>query len=121
MFVPKLTGNAFFESANVGAQEYAANHGYTVKYDGSPEAFVAKQVTVIDNAINSGADAICVSSVDATGLDDIMRDAKKAGLQVVTWDSDVSGDARTVMVSQGTPEILGKIQSNIHGTIHRLT
>ena len=109
VFVPKLTGNAFFEAANEGAQAYAAKHGFSVKYDGNPEASVANQVTIVDNAINSGADAICVSSVDATGLDDIMKEAMKAGLKVVTWDSDVSGDARSVMVSQGTPDILGKM------------
>ncbi len=109
VFVPKLTGNAFFESANDGAQTYAEKVGFTVKYDGSPEASVANQVTVINNAIQQGADAVCVSSVDATGLDDVMKQAKAAGLQVVTWDSDVSGDARTVMVSQGTPDILGKM------------
>lgn len=109
VFVPKLTGNAFFESANDGAQEFAKQVGFTVKYDGSPEASVANQVTVINNAIQQGADAVCVSSVDATGLDEVMKQAKAAGLQVVTWDSDVSGDARTVMVSQGTPEILGKM------------
>ncbi len=109
VFVPKLTGNAFFESANVGAQEFAAKNGFTVKYDGSPEAAVANQVTVINNAIQQGADAVCVSSVDATGLDAVMKEAKDAGLAVVTWDSDVSGDARSLMVSQGTPDILGKM------------
>jgi len=113
VFVPKLTGNAFFESANIGAQEYAKNHGFTVKYDGNPEASVANQVTVIDNAISTGADAVCVSSVDATGLDAVMKEAKKAGLKVVTWDSDVSGDSRTVMVSQGTPDILGKMLADM--------
>lgn len=107
VFVPKLTGNAFFESANDGAQKYAAEQGFTVTYDGNPEASVANQVAVIQNAINTGADAICVSSVDATGLDDIMKEAMEAGLAVTTWDSDVSGDARTVMVSQGTPDVLG--------------
>ncbi|NLB90604.1 MAG: substrate-binding domain-containing protein [Clostridiales bacterium] len=109
VFVPKLTGNAFFESANVGAQKFAEEWGFTVKYDGSPEASVANQVTVINNAINQGMDAVCVSSVDATGLDDVMKEAKAAGLAVVTWDSDVSGDARSVMVSQGTPEQLGEM------------
>ncbi len=109
VFVPKLTGNAFFESANVGAQEFAKDWGFTVKYDGSPEASVANQVTVINNAINQGMDALCVSSVDATGLDDVMCEAMAAGLVVTTWDSDVSGDARSIMVSQGTPEQLGKM------------
>ncbi len=109
VFIPKLTGNAFFESANDGAQKFAKEWGFTVKYDGSPEASVANQVAVINNAINQGMDAICVSSVDATGLDDVMKEAKKAGLAVTTWDSDVSADARTVMVSQGTPEQLGQM------------
>ena len=31
------------------------------------------------------------------------------GVTVVTWDSDVSDTARTLMVSQGTPDILGKM------------
>ncbi len=109
VFVPKLTGNAFFESANDGAQAYAAKWGFTVKYDGSPEAAVANQVTIINNAIQQGMDAISVSSLDATGLDDVMRQAMAAGMAVTTWDSDVSGDARSVMVAQGTPEILGKM------------
>lgn len=109
VFVPKVTGNAFFESANDGAQAYAKSHGFTVKYDGSPEASVANQVAVINNAIQQGMNAICVSSVDATGLDEVMKSAMAEGLAVVTWDSDVSGDARTVMVSQGTPDILGEM------------
>ncbi|MDF2472265.1 MAG: hypothetical protein K0R21_47 [Anaerocolumna sp.] len=109
-FVPKLSGNAFFESANTGAQEYAAKvGGYTVKYDGNPEAAVANQVAIINNAISQGADGICVSSVDATGLDAAMKKAMEAGLAVVTWDSDVSNDARSLMVSQGTPEQLGQM------------
>jgi len=109
VFVPKLTGNAFFESANDGAQKYSKDWGFTVDYQGSSNAAVADQVQVINNAIASGADAICVSSVDATGLDAALKDAIKAGMTVVTWDSDVSSDARTLMVSQGTPDQLGKM------------
>lgn len=109
VFIPKLTGNAFFESANKGAQKYAADWGFTVDYQGSPTAAVADQVQVINNAVASGADAICVSSVDATGLDSALKDAIKAGMTVVTWDSDVSADARSLMVSQGTPDLLGKM------------
>jgi AI-2 transport system substrate-binding protein len=109
VFVPKITGNAFFETANDGAQAHARQVGYTVKYDGSPEAAVANQVTVIRNAIRQGASGISVSSLDATALDNVMKEAMAAGLAVTTWDSDVSGNARTVMVSQGTPDILGKM------------
>ena len=108
-FIPKLTGNAFFESANNGAQEYSKEWGFTVDYQGSANAAVADQVNVINNAVASGVDAICVSSVDATGLDSALTEAKDAGVTVVTWDSDVSDTARTLMVSQGTPDLLGKM------------
>lgn len=108
-FIPKLTGNAFFESANTGAQEYAKKWGITVDYQGSPNAAVADQVSVINSAIASGVDAVCVSSVDSTGLDSVLKEAIDAGVAVVTWDSDVSDTARSLMVSQGTPEILGKM------------
>ncbi len=108
-FIPKLTGNAFFESANAGAQKYGKSWGITVDYQGSSNAAVADQVQVINNAVASGVDALCVSSVDATGLDSALKEASDAGLTVVTWDSDVSDTARTLMVSQGTPEMLGKM------------
>ena len=109
VFIPKITGNAFFESANDGAQAHAKANGYTVQYIGSQQASVAEQVRIIRQAIAQGVDGISVSSLDATGLDAALKEAMKAGLAVTTWDSDVSGDARTVMVSQGTPDILGKM------------
>ena len=113
VFIPKVTGNAFFESANKGAQKYAKDWGFTVNYQGSPNAAVADEVQVVNNAVASGADAICLSSVDATGLDSALKKAKDAGITVVTWDSDVSPDARTLMVSQGTPDILGKMLADM--------
>lgn len=109
IFVPKVTGNAFFEAANIGAQAYAQRNGFEVIYSGNSEADVSHQIDIIKQAIEDKADAICVSSLDATALDDVLKEARKAGIPVVTWDSDVSGDARTLMVSQGTPEQLGKM------------
>lgn len=109
VFIPKLTGNAFFEAANVGAQKYASDWGITVDYQGSASAGVADQVQVINNAVASGADAICISTVDANGVKDALQAAKDAGLTVCTWDSDSTVDARSLMVSQGTPEVLGQM------------
>lgn len=108
-FIPKLTGNAFFESANNGAQAYAAKQGFQVEYIGNPVAEASLQNTTLKELIERKVDAICISSVDATALDDTLKQAMKVGIQVVTWDSDVSGDARSLMVSQGTPAQLGKM------------
>ena len=109
VFIPKLSGNAFFESANNGAQAFAAKNGFTVNYDGNPEASAANQVAIIQNAINSGADALCISTVDANGVQDALKEAAEAGVVVTTWDSDSNPEVRRIMVSQGTPDQLGKM------------
>ena len=109
VFIPKITGNAFFEAANEGVQAYAAKHGFQVEYKGSPRAVIADQQAIIKEAIAAGAAAICISSLDATALDDLLKEARRKGIVVVTWDSDVSSDARSLMVSQGTAGQLGKM------------
>jgi AI-2 transport system substrate-binding protein len=106
-FIPKLTGNSFFEAANAGAQKYAADWGITVKYMGSATASVTDQMTVIDQAIAEGVDAIAISSVDAKALDEKLKEAQDKGITVCTWDSDVSSTSRSLMVSQGTADVLG--------------
>lgn len=108
-FIPKVTGNAFFESANNGAQEYSEGWGFTVDYIGDSTADVAAQVSVINQAVANGADAICISTVDANGVSDALKSATDAGVVVTTWDSDANPADRTLMVSQGTPAILGQM------------
>ncbi|MFR1592619.1 MAG: substrate-binding domain-containing protein, partial [Christensenellales bacterium] len=106
-FIPKVSGNSFFEAANDGAQKYAADWGLNVDYIGAPTADVTTQLELIQQAIDKGVDAICISSVDATGLDEKLQEAQDAGIYVSTWDSDVSPNARALMVSQGTADVLG--------------
>ena len=108
-YIPKLTGNAFFEAANVGAQKYAAEWGMTVDYMGDPNATAAAQVAVINDAVAKGVDAICISAVDAAGVSDALKEAAAAGIVISTWDSDANPEDRSLIVSQGTPEVLGQM------------
>lgn len=108
-FIPKLTGNAFFEVANTGAQKYAKDWGINIDYMGDATASVSAQVAVINQAIASGVDAICISTVDAAGVSDALNAARNAGIVVCTWDSDANAADRSLMVSQGTPEVLGQM------------
>lgn len=59
-FIPKVSGNSFFEAANDGAQKYAADWGLTVDYIGAPTADVTTQLELIQQAIDKGVDAICI-------------------------------------------------------------
>ncbi len=108
-FIPKVSGNAFFEVANEGAQAKAAEWGMKVEYIGNPVAGVTEQIACINDAIALGVDAICISTVDAAGVSDALKDAAAKGIVVTTWDSDANVDDRALMVSQGTPEVLGQM------------
>ncbi|MBP6491669.1 MAG: autoinducer 2 ABC transporter substrate-binding protein LsrB [Clostridia bacterium] len=108
-FIPKLTGNSFFESANVGAQDLAKEVGFECVYSGNPEASVANQVQVINSAVQQGFNAIAISSVSPDGLNNALQAAKDAGVKVVCWDSDVQNDMRSLHVAQGTPDQLGQM------------
>ncbi|MGL4741769.1 MAG: autoinducer 2 ABC transporter substrate-binding protein LsrB [Sarcina sp.] len=108
-FIPKVTGNMFFESANLGAQDIGKKEGFTVKYDGSPEASVSNQVQIINSSVTQGTDAISISALSQDGLNQALQNAKNKGVEVVTWDSDVDPKYRSVYISQGTPKQLGKM------------
>lgn len=79
VFIPKLTGNMFFESAAEGALAMAEKVGFECKYDGSPEAAVANQVQIINSAVNQGFSAISISSLTPTGLSQALQNAMKKG------------------------------------------
>ena len=50
-FIPKVSGNSFFEAANDGAQKYAEKWGLTVDYIGAPTADVTTQLELIQQAL----------------------------------------------------------------------
>ena len=108
-FVPKITGDGFFESAGRAAQQMGQELGITVTYDEPKESNVSRQIEYIRRFANQGYDAIVFSALSPTALNDALRQAQEQGAKIVTWDSDVDPAERSYYISQGTTRQLGRL------------
>jgi len=105
--MPKSKGNAYFIACQRGAQEAAAELGVEFIWDGPVDPDPAKQNEIIDTWAVRGVDVICVAAENAQGLSTALRHARKKGIKIVTYDSDVETDARDFFVNQATAQGIG--------------
>src|SRR5690606_4756128 len=58
--------------------------------------------------IVDGIDVICIAPNAPDVVANAMRDARAAGIRVLTWDADGQPDARELFVNQATPQAIGE-------------
>jgi len=98
--IAKSSTNPVFLSGRQGAEAAAAElskaHGITVKIDWltPPNEDGAVQAQRISEAVNSGANAILLSSSDAGKVRGAVDEAVERGVPVMTFDSDVPDSKR---------------------------
>ena len=98
--VAKSSTNPVFLSGRKGAEaaavELSAKHGVTVKIDWltPPNEDGALQAQRMSEAVNSGANAILLSSSDAGKVRGAVNEAADRGVPVMTFDSDVPDSKR---------------------------
>jgi rhamnose transport system substrate-binding protein len=110
VLVPKNLGNPYFDTANVGAQEAAAELGVTVTYQGSATADATEQIQLLNSLIAQQVAGLAVSANDADALVPTGKAAIDAGIPVVSWDSQIATGGRTVHVNQADAEGIGRGQ-----------
>ena len=87
--VPKLLGLAVFEANRTGALKVNSKLGINFTYTAPATASAEGQVAIFKAEIAQHYDVITMSSDDPTVPASTLQQAMKAGLQVVTYDSDV--------------------------------
>lgn len=87
--VPKLLGLPVFEANVKGAREVAKRLGIDLKYTAPATASAEGQVQIFNSLIAQHYNVITLSSDDPTVPVPVLKKAMKAGIKVVTFDSDV--------------------------------
>ncbi len=87
--VPKLLGLAVFEANDQGAKQVAKKLGIDLTYTAPATASAEGQVAIFKAEIAQHYNVITTSSNDPTVPAPVLQEAMKAGIQVVTYDSDV--------------------------------
>lgn len=102
---PKFTGLAYFEVARKGGEQAAADLGLDFQYIGSDKAEATEQIATLTNAVAQKPNALVVSAIDGDAVAPALRQAREAGIKVVTYDADAATDARDIFVNQLSYEL----------------
>lgn len=90
--MPKLLGIPYFEATGEGATQAGKDLGVNVIYNGPTTADAAQQVTMIEDYISQGVDAICVAPNDPAAMESVLKKARDAGILVIDWDTQANPD-----------------------------
>jgi len=107
--VVKSLGNGFFDAANKGAQEAAAELGdVEVIYTGPTAATAEAQIEVINSLIAQQVDAIAISANDPDALVPALQKAMERGIKVISWDSGVAPEGRQLHLNPSDIGLIGE-------------
>ena len=91
--VPKGLVHQFWRTVKAGADAAGAEFNAEIIWNGPPrETEVAAQITIIEDMITRGVDAIVMAACHESALIDVLQRATEAGIPVVTIDSGVQSD-----------------------------
>jgi ribose transport system substrate-binding protein len=104
--VPKAMNNPYFDLSRDGCMARAKALG-TVEciYRGPVEHEPASQVQIIQDLITQGVDGLAISVADADSVIGVIKQARDAGIVVITFDADSPKSARQAYVGTNNVEM----------------
>jgi rhamnose transport system substrate-binding protein len=92
VFVPKNSGNPFFNRLAVGFEENAQRDGYVFETQAPATNDATSQVQIIKDQVQRGADVIVISANSQDALNEVLDQAREKGVTVITVDSDLTNN-----------------------------
>ena len=95
--IPKSTLFDFYKMVRQGAEDAAAEHGYTINYQGTNSSTdTAAQQNIVEDMDMAGMDALVISSIDAKAINDTIASLK---VPVITFDDEMDPSVCLTTVS----------------------
>lgn len=117
-FLPKLDTDPYFQVAKTGAEEAQKEIGGTLIQQAPSQATAEAQIEFVNNLVAQKVDVIAISGSDANAVAPALKRAMKQGVRVISYDSDVAKDARTLFVNQAKGDSLAEMMLE---SMHQLT
>jgi len=107
----KSLGNGFFEAVADGGVEAAEELGNVESiYMGPSSATAEGQIEIIETLIAQKVDGIAISANDPDALIPVTKKAMKAGIRVISFDSNISSGGREVALAPSDTNLIGQQQ-----------
>jgi len=87
VFIPGVTGDDFFHTIWLGAQEEAKRLGVSITQQAPPKYEPASQIPIVNAAVARKPDALIVAATDAEALQAPLEQAAGRDIKVVTFDT----------------------------------
>lgn len=119
VYIPKNTGNPYFEPLIEGFRKAAAEAGAEFSTIAPATADATSQLPILKDQVQRGVSVLAISPNSPDALVPALRDAMRRGITVITVDSDVTGneDARTASVLTVDPQSVGESQVELLGSL----
>ncbi|HEY4267809.1 MAG TPA: rhamnose ABC transporter substrate-binding protein [Galbitalea sp.] len=109
-FLPKNLGNAYFDTSDAGGKKAVAEFKGTYAEVGPATAAPDAQVSYINTLTQKQVGAIVLSADDQKAPCSAINQAQKAGVKVVTFDSDTAVGCRDLFINQATADGIAKVE-----------
>lgn len=91
-FIPKNTGNPYFDGIAQGMNEACKEIGCEVNVTGPAVAEPTSQISFIKDEVQRGAKVIVLAANSPDALNATLDEAKAKGVHIITVDSDLTGN-----------------------------
>ena len=99
-FVNHVTTNVFFTPTQSGASDACKLLGCSYQWTGSTNSVVSEMTNAMNSAITAGVHGIAIALVDPTAFNAPTDKALSAGIPVVAYNADTTGNKRLAYIGQ---------------------